>query len=177
MTDIETIVSLAKRRGFAFPSSDVYGGLGSVWDYGPNGVELKNNVKRAWWRSVVYERDDVVGLDAGILMNRLAWKYSGHEATFSDPLVDCRKCKARLRADKIEDGKCPECGSADLTEPRQFNLMFRTTIGPVEDDSGLPAYLARFAVTVSNRMPRSTAGALTLGFSRSGPMIVNPSAL
>ena len=137
MTDIETIASLAKRRGFAFQSSDIYGGLGSVWDYGPLGVELKNNIKRAWWRSVVYERDDMVGLDAGLLMNRLVWKYSGHEATFSDPLVDCRKCKARLRADKIEIDKCPECGSTDLTEPRQFNLMFRTTVGPVEDESGL----------------------------------------
>ena len=137
MTDIETIASLAKRRGFAFQSSDIYGGLGSVWDYGPLGVELKNNIKRAWWRSVVYERDDMVGLDAGLLMNRLVWKYSGHEATFSDPLVDCRKCKARLRADKIDGGKCPECGSTDLTEPRQFNLMFRTTVGPVEDESGL----------------------------------------
>ena len=140
MADIETITSLAKRRGFAFQSSDIYGGLGSVWDYGPLGVELKNNVKRAWWRAVVYERDDVVGLDAGLLMNRLVWKYSGHEATFSDPLVDCRKCNARLRADKIEGGKCPNCGSANLTEPRQFNLMFRTTVGPVEDESGL-AYL------------------------------------
>src|SRR5215472_9575174 len=140
MADIETIASLAKRRGFVFQSSDVYGGLGSVWDYGPLGVELKNNVRRAWWRSVVYERDDVVGLDAGILMNRLVWKYSGHEDTFSDPLVDCRKCKTRLRADKIEGGKCPNCGSPDLTEPRQFNLMFRTTVGPVEDESGL-AYL------------------------------------
>jgi glycyl-tRNA synthetase len=140
MTDIETITSLAKRRGFAFQSSDIYGGLGSVWDYGPLGVELKNNIKRAWWRSVVYERDDMVGLDSGLLMNRLVWKYSGHEATFSDPLVDCKKCKARLRADKIEANKCPECGSTDLTEPRQFNLMFRTTVGPVEDESGL-AYL------------------------------------
>ena len=140
MADIETIASLAKRRGFVFQSSDVYGGLGSVWDYGPLGVELKNNIKRAWWRAVVYERDDVVGLDAGILMNRLVWKYSGHEDTFSDPLVDCRKCKTRLRADKIEGGKCPNCGSSDLTEPRQFNLMFRTTVGPVEDESGL-AYL------------------------------------
>jgi glycyl-tRNA synthetase len=140
MADIETITSLAKRRGFAFQSSDVYGGLGSVWDYGPLGVELVNNVKRAWWRSVVYERDDMVGLDAGILMNRLVWKYSGHEETFSDPLVDCRKCKSRLRADKIEGDKCPVCGSTDLTEPRQFNLMFRTTVGPVEDESGL-AYL------------------------------------
>jgi glycyl-tRNA synthetase len=137
MADIETITSLAKRRGFAFQSSDIYGGLGSVWDYGPLGVELKNNVKRAWWRSVVYERDDMVGLDAGLLMSRLVWKYSGHEATFSDPLVDCRKCNARLRADKVEGDKCPECGSTDLTEPRQFNLMFRTTVGPVEDESGL----------------------------------------
>src|SRR5437868_8621464 len=135
MADIETITSLAKRRGFAFQSSDIYGGLGSVWDYGPLGVELKNNIKRAWWRSVVYERDDMVGLDAGILMNRLVWRYSGHEATFSDPLVDCRKCKARLRADKLEEidefkavpfashaltieekvqhgyMKCPNCGS------------------------------------------------------------------
>jgi glycyl-tRNA synthetase len=140
MADIETITSLAKRRGFAFQSSDIYGGLGSVWDYGPLGVELKNNIKRAWWRSVVYERDDMVGLDAGILMNRLVWRYSGHEATFSDPLVDCRKCKSRLRADKLEDGRCPSCGSQDLTEPRQFNLMFRTTVGAVEDESGL-AYL------------------------------------
>jgi glycyl-tRNA synthetase len=140
MADIETIASLAKRRGFVFQSSDVYGGLGSVWDYGPLGVELKNNVKRAWWRAVVYERDDMVGLDSGILMNRLVWKYSGHEQTFSDPMVDCRRCKTRLRADKLEDGKCPACGSADLTEPRQFNLMFRTTVGPVEDESGL-AYL------------------------------------
>ncbi|HKG23242.1 MAG TPA: glycine--tRNA ligase [Blastocatellia bacterium] len=140
MADIETIASLAKRRGFVFQSSEVYGGLGSVWDYGPLGVELKNNVKRAWWRAVVYERDDMVGLDSGLLMNRLVWKYSGHEETFSDPLVDCRKCKTRLRADKIEDGKCPVCGSTDLTEPRQFNLMFKTTVGPVEDESGL-AYL------------------------------------
>jgi glycyl-tRNA synthetase len=139
MADIETITSLAKRRGFAFQSSDIYGGLGSVWDYGPLGVELVNNVKRAWWRSVVYERDDMTGLDAGILMNRLVWKYSGHEETFSDPLVDCRECKSRLRADKIE-GKCPVCNSTNLTDPRQFNLMFKTTVGPVEDESGL-AYL------------------------------------
>jgi glycyl-tRNA synthetase len=140
MADIETITSLAKRRGFAFQSSDIYGGLGSVWDYGPLGVELVNNVKRAWWRSVVYERDDMVGLDAGILMNRLVWHYSGHEATFSDPMVDCRECKSRLRADKLEDDKCPVCKSTDLTEPREFNLMFRTTVGPVDDGSGL-AYL------------------------------------
>jgi glycyl-tRNA synthetase len=161
MADIETIASLAKRRGFVFQSSDIYGGLGAVWDYGPLGVELKNNIKRAWWRSVVYERDDMAGLDAGILMNRLVWKYSGHEDTFADPLVDCRKCKSRLRADRLDVAtenavslslsqladinaaignkllKCSSCGSTDLTDARQFNLMFRTTVGPVEDESGL----------------------------------------
>src|SRR6187402_3105451 len=135
--NIETIVSLSKRRGFVFPASDIYGGLGSSWDYGQLGVELANNIKKSWWNWLVYERDDIEGLDSSIIQNRLAWKYSGHEATFSDPLVDCRKCKTRLRADKIEGDKCPECGSTDLTEPRQFNLMFRTTVGPVEDESGL----------------------------------------
>jgi glycyl-tRNA synthetase len=159
-SSLETIVSLCKRRGFVFPSSSVYGGLGSTWDYGPLGVELKNNVKRAWWRSVVHERDDMEGLDAAILMNRLVWKYSGHEATFSDPMMDCRACKARPRADHVfvaqkgRDPKglveinaaiaakeltCPKCGSKDLTEARPFNLMFRTSVGPVDtgDDSGL----------------------------------------
>jgi glycyl-tRNA synthetase len=159
-SSLETIVSLCKRRGFVFPSSSVYGGLGSTWDYGPLGVELKNNVKRAWWRSVVHERDDMEGLDAAILMNRLVWKYSGHEATFSDPMMDCRACKTRPRADHVfvaqkgRDPKglveinaaiaakelaCPKCGSRDLTEARPFNLMFRTSVGPVDtgDESGL----------------------------------------
>jgi glycyl-tRNA synthetase len=159
-TSLDTIVSLCKRRGFVFPSSSVYGGLGSTWDYGPLGVELKNNVKRAWWRSVVHERDDMEGLDAAILMNRLVWKYSGHEATFSDPMTDCRACKTRPRADHVfaaqkgRDPKglpeinaaieakeiaCPKCGSKDLTPARPFNLMFRTSVGPVDsgDDSGL----------------------------------------
>jgi glycyl-tRNA synthetase len=160
-SSLEQIVSLAKRRGFVFPSSVVYGGLGSTWDYGPLGVELKNNVKRAWWRSVVHERDDMEGLDAAILMNRLVWKYSGHEATFSDPMMDCRNCKARPRADHVfaaqkgrdpkgiaeinaaiaaKELKCPKCGSTDLTEARPFNLMFKTTVGPVADDSAV-AYL------------------------------------
>src|SRR5882757_6033012 len=98
---LEQIVSLAKRRGFVFPSSSVYGGLASTWDYGPLGVELKNNVKRAWWKSVVHDRDDMEGLDAAILMNRLVWKYSGHEETFADPMTDCRKCKVRSRADDV----------------------------------------------------------------------------
>ncbi len=137
---MEKIVSLCKRRGFIFANSEIYGGIGSTWDYGPLGVELKNNVMRAWWRSVVYDRDDMEGLDAAILMNRLVWRYSGHEATFSDPLVDCRECKTRSRADHLKDGKCPSCGSANLTEPRNFNLMFKTTIGPVESEEN-SAYL------------------------------------
>ncbi|MBL8188593.1 MAG: glycine--tRNA ligase, partial [Acidobacteria bacterium] len=137
---MEKIVSLCKRRGFIFANSEIYGGIGSTWDYGPLGVELKNNVMRAWWRSVVYDRDDMEGLDAAILMNRLVWRYSGHEATFSDPLVDCRECGKRSRADHLQDGKCPSCGSTNLTEPRNFNLMFKTTVGPVESDENL-AYL------------------------------------
>ena len=101
--NIETIVSLAKRRGFVFPSSEIYGGLGSAWDYGPMGVELCNNVKRAWWRWMVYDRDDMEGIDSSIIQNRLVWKYSGHEDTFSDPLVDCKECKSRFRADKLTE--------------------------------------------------------------------------
>jgi glycyl-tRNA synthetase len=137
---MEKIVSLSKRRGFIFANSEIYGGIASTWDYGPLGVELKNNVMRAWWRSVVYERDDMEGLDAAILMNRLVWRYSGHEATFSDPMVDCRECKSRHRADHLKDGRCPSCGSTNLTEPRNFNLMFKTTVGPVESDESI-AYL------------------------------------
>lgn len=137
---MEKIVSLCKRRGFIFANSEIYGGIGSTWDYGPLGVELKNNVMRAWWRSVIYDRDDMEGLDAAILMNRLVWRYSGHEATFSDPLVDCRECGKRSRADHLQDGKCPSCGSTNLTEPRNFNLMFKTTVGPVESDENI-AYL------------------------------------
>ncbi|MFN0124843.1 MAG: glycine--tRNA ligase [Blastocatellia bacterium] len=139
-TGMEKIVSLCKRRGFIFANSEIYGGIGSTWDYGPLGVELKNNVMRAWWRSVVYDREDMEGLDAAILMNRLVWRYSGHEATFSDPLVDCRECKTRSRADHLKDGKCPACGSANLTDPRSFNLMFKTTVGPVDNDENI-AYL------------------------------------
>jgi glycyl-tRNA synthetase len=135
----EKIVSLCKRRGFIFQSSEIYGGLGSTWDYGPLGVELKNNVKRAWWKSVVYSREDMEGLDAAIIMNRLVWQYSGHEKTFVDPLVDCKKCRKRFRADHVKGDRCPECGG-ELTEPRNFNAMFQTHVGPVQDESGL-AYL------------------------------------
>ena len=136
---LEQVVSLAKRRGFIFPSSDIYGGLQGVFDYGPLGVELKNNIQNDWWRTNVYMRDDMEGLDAAILMNKLVWKYSGHEETFNDPLVDCRNCKSRWRADHIK-GRCPNCGSTDLTEPRPFNMMFKTQVGPVAD-AGSFAYL------------------------------------
>lgn len=146
--NIETIVSLSKRRGFVFPASEIYGGLGSSWDYGPLGVELANNIKNSWWRWVVYERDDIEGLDSAIIQNRLVWKYSGHEDTFSDPLVDCRDCKTRLREDKLDrndEGKpvCSNCGSTNLTESRPFNLMFRTTVGAAsaDDDPAALAYL------------------------------------
>jgi len=138
---MEKIVSLCKRRGFIFQSSEIYGGLNGLWDYGPLGVELKRNLKNYWWRVMVHERDDVVGMDGSILMNRAVWKASGHEDTFTDPMVDCRSCKARLRADQITEKKgakqCPVCGGKDLTEPRSFNLMFKTYVGATEDESSV----------------------------------------
>jgi glycyl-tRNA synthetase len=138
---MEKIVSLCKRRGFIFQSSEIYGGLNGLWDYGPLGVELKRNLKNYWWRVMVHERDDVVGMDGSILMNRAVWKASGHEDTFTDPMIDCRSCKARLRADQIVEKKgakqCPVCGGKDLTEPRSFNLMFKTYVGATEDESSV----------------------------------------
>lgn len=134
--DMETIVSLCKRRGFIFQSSEIYGGAGGCWDYGPLGVELKRNVKDAWWKAMVHDRDDVVGIDAAILMNPQVWVASGHVAQFSDPLVDCRSCKSRFRADQLKENKCPDCGG-QLTEPRMFNLMFKTFMGPVEDEAAV----------------------------------------
>ncbi len=129
---MDKIVSLCKRRGFIFPSSEIYGGLGSCWDYGPMGVELKRNVKNAWWRTIVQERDDVVGIDTSIMMHPDVWKASGHVDSFTDPLVECKSCHLRWRADEIENQKCPRCGG-ELTEPRMFNLMFRTFMGPLEE--------------------------------------------
>lgn len=133
---MERIVSLCKRRGFIFPSSEIYGGLNSCYDYGPLGVLLKNNVKQAWWKSVVQERDDIVGLDSSILMHPDVWVASGHVESFTDPLVDCKKCKQRFREDHLEGTDCPECGG-ELTEARQFNLMFKTFMGPVEDSTAV----------------------------------------
>ncbi|HJM15060.1 MAG TPA: glycine--tRNA ligase [SAR86 cluster bacterium] len=137
---MDKLVALCKRRGFIFQSNEIYGGLQGLYDYGPLGVEFKNNLKRSWWNSMVYERDDIEGIDSSILANPLVLKHSGHEETFSDPLVDCRSCKSRIRADHIKGNKCPECGSEDLTEPRPFNLMFKTSVGPVDDGSSF-AYL------------------------------------
>ncbi|MHB1890632.1 MAG: glycine--tRNA ligase, partial [Acidimicrobiales bacterium] len=136
---MEQVVNLCKRRGFIFPSAEIYGGFRSTYDYGPLGVLLLRNVKDAWWRSMVQLRDDVVGIDAAILSTPRIWEASGHLANFTDPLVDCKSCHERWRADKI-DGKCPACGSSDLTEARAFNLMFKTHAGPVED-AGAVAYL------------------------------------
>ncbi|MCL4434855.1 MAG: glycine--tRNA ligase [Actinobacteria bacterium] len=136
---MEKVVNLCKRRGFIFPSAEIYGGFRSTYDYGPLGVLLLRNVKEAWWKSMVQMRDDVVGIDAAILSSPRIWQASGHLDNFTDPLVDCRQCHSRWRADKIS-GKCPSCGSSDLTEPRAFNLMFKTHAGPLEDE-GAVAYL------------------------------------
>jgi glycyl-tRNA synthetase len=140
---MDKLVSLSKRRGFIFQSSEIYGGTGSVWDYGPLGVELKKNLKDAWWRAMVRMRHDVEGLDAAILMHPRVWEASGHVAGFTDPLVDCKTCKGRFRADKLEDARCPqkpskhpgEAEQCRLTEPRMFNLMFKTFMGPVEESA------------------------------------------
>jgi glycyl-tRNA synthetase len=136
---LDKVTNLAKRRGFIFPSAEIYGGFRSTYDYGPLGVNMLRNVRQAWWRSMVQQRDDVVGLDAAILGPPAVWAASGHLETFTDPLVDCRKCKERWRADKI-DGVCPNCGSTEFTEPRAFNLMFKTQTGPVEGE-GATTYL------------------------------------
>ena len=137
---MEDLVSLCKRRGVIFPSNDIYGGMKGLYDFGPIGTELKINLKNSWWKSMIYERDDVEGLDSTILTSPFVLRHSGHEDTFTDPLVDCKKCKSRWREDQIENGECPSCKSKDLTDPRPFNLMFKTAIGPIDDGSSF-AYL------------------------------------
>jgi len=134
--DMEKIVSLCRRRGFIFPSSEIYGGLSSCWDYGPLGVELKRNIREAWWQAEVQQRDDVVGLDTSILMHPRVWEASGHIGGFADPLVECKHCHLRWRADDLNGAECPTCGG-ELTEPRQFNLMFKTFMGPVEEEASI----------------------------------------
>ena len=172
---MDELVSLCKRRGFIFQSSEIYGGLQGMYDFGPLGVELKNNLKNAWWKSMVYERDDVEGLDASILTNQLVLNYSGHEDTFTDPLVDCKSCKSRWRADQIGD-TCPNCGSKDLTDPRPFNLMFKTNVGPLEDEGSI-AYLrpetAQQIFTNFKNIVDSTSRALPFGIAQIGKAFRN----
>ncbi|MEI6180830.1 MAG: glycine--tRNA ligase [Chloroflexales bacterium] len=172
---LDQIIALCKRRGFIFPGSEIYGGLQGAYDFGPLGVELKQNLINDWWRTNVYERDDMEGLDAAILMNRLVWKYSGHEETFNDPLVDCRSCKSRWRADHVQ-GKCPHCGSTDLTESRPFNMMFKTQVGPV-GDSGSFAYLrpetAQGIFANFNNVLTTTSRKLPFGIAQVGKAFRN----
>ena len=173
---MEDLVSLCKRRGFIFQSNEIYGGLQGLYDYGPLGVELKNNLKKSWWHSMIYDRDDIEGIDSSILTNPLVLKYSGHEDTFSDPLQDCRDCNSRWRADHIEEGKCPNCGSENLTDPRPFNLMFKTSVGPVEDGSSF-AYLrpetAQNIFTNFKNVMDSTPHALPFGIAQIGKAFRN----
>jgi len=137
---IEDLISLCKRRGFVYPGSEIYGGLKGTYDYGPLGIELKNNLKEAWWQSMVYERDDIEGLEGSLISHRNIWYHSGHEEALTDLLVDCKNCKARLRLDKLVNGKCDNCGGIEFTEPREFNLLFPLNVGPVVDNSS-KAYL------------------------------------
>lgn len=173
---MDELVSLCKRRGFIFQSSDIYGGLQGLYDYGPLGVELKNNLKAAWWRAMVYERDDVEGLDTALLTSPLTLHYSGHEETFTDPLVDCRTCQARHRVDHLSGNACPNCGSTDLTEPRPFNMMFKTALGPVEDDSSF-VYLrpetAQGTFTNFKNVLDSTSRRLPFGIAQMGKAFRN----
>ena len=173
---MEQLVSLCKRRGFIFQTNEIYGGLQGVYDYGPLGVELKENLKKAWWTSMVYSRDDVEGLDASILTNKKVLKYSGHEETFTDPLVDCKDCKNRMRADHIKDSKCLHCGSTNLTEARPFNLMFKTNIGPVADDESY-AYLrpetAQQIFTNFKNVVDSTSKSIPFGIAQIGKAFRN----
>ncbi len=138
---VNDIVALCKRRGFIFTGSEIYGGLGGAYDYGPYGIELMRNIRNAWWNTMIYSRNDIEGLDAAVITNRLMWKYSGHEGSFSDPLVECKKCGARMRQDKMKDQtKCDNCGSTDITEPRAYQLMMGLSIGATADGA-INAYL------------------------------------
>ena len=170
--NIEELIALCKRRGFIFQSNEIYGGTQGLYDYGPLGVELKSNLKNAWWKSIVYERDDVEGLDAAILTKSTVLKHSGHEDTFSDPMVDCKSCGERFRADQVPD----YCKKEDLTEPRQFNLMFKTNIGPVDDGKSF-AYLrpetAQSIFTNFKNVVDSTARTVPFGIAQMGKAFRN----
>jgi len=169
---MDELVALCKRRGFIYQSAEIYGGLQGVYDYGPLGVELKNNLKSSWWKSMIYENDNIEGIDAAILTNPLILKYSGHEDTFSDPMVDCKSCNLRFRADQVPDN----CKKEDLTEPRQFNLMFKTNVGPIEDGSTF-AYLrpetAQQIFTNFKNVLDSTSNSLPFGIAQIGKAFRN----
>ena len=170
--NIDELIALCKRRGFIFQSSEIYGGTQGLYDYGPLGVELKNNIKNSWWKSVVYERDDVEGLDASILTKQAVLKYSGHEETFTDPLVDCKSCGERFRADQVPS----YCKKEDLTEPRQFNLMFKTNVGPIDDGKTF-AYLrpetAQQIFTNFKNVVDSTSRNIPFGIAQTGKAFRN----
>ncbi|MBM6551432.1 glycine--tRNA ligase [Marinomonas ostreistagni] len=174
---MDELVSLCKRRGFIFQASEIYGGMQGAYDYGPLGIELKNNLKQAWWRAMVYERDDVEGLDAAIIQNKHVYKYSGHEDTFTDPMVDCHECKSRLRADHMKDIKvCDNCGSTNVTEPRDFNLMFKTNVGPMVNEESYtylrPETAQGIFINFKNVVD-STARALPFGIAQIGKSFRN----
>ena len=170
--NMDELVSLCKRRGFIYQSSEIYGGLQGIYDFGPLGVELKNNIKNSWWESMVYENDNIEGLDASILTNPQVLKYSGHEDTFTDPMVDCKSCNLRFRADQVPK----ECKKDDLTEPRQFNLMFKTNVGPIDDGENF-AYLrpetAQHIFTNFKNVIDSSARALPFGIAQIGKAFRN----
>jgi len=169
---MDELVALCKRRGFIYQSAEIYGGLQGVYDYGPLGVELKNNLKSSWWKSMIYENDNIEGIDAAILTNPLILKYSGHEDTFSDPMVDCKSCNLRFRADQVPDS----CKKEDLTEPRQFNLMFKTNVGPIEDGSNFaylrPETAQQIFVNFKNVLD-STSNSLPFGIAQIGKAFRN----
>ena len=173
--DIDKLTSLCKRRGFIFQSSEIYGGLASTWDYGPLGVELKRNVKDSWWKAMVWERDDMVGLDAAILMHPDTWRASGHLENFTDPLVECSDCNKRFREDHIDSIVCPECGGK-LSDPRLFHLMFKTHMGPVEEDASIVYFRPETAqgifVNFSN-VVTSTRKKLPFGIAQVGKSFRN----
>lgn len=174
--EMNEIIALCRRRGFIFQSSEIYGGLQGSYDFGSLGVELKNNLKNSWWKAMIYERDDVEGLDSSILTHKLTLRHSGHEKTFTDPLRECKKCGNRMRTDHIKDGKCDKCGSKDLTESRNFNLMFRTNLGAVDDGSSF-CYLrpetAQGIFTNFRNVLDSTSRKLPFGIAQIGKAFRN----
>ncbi|MCT4552744.1 MAG: glycine--tRNA ligase [Alphaproteobacteria bacterium] len=175
--NMDELVALCKRRGFVFQSGEIYGGLKGCYDYGPMGIEVKNNLRKAWWNSLIYDRDDIEGLESSLLNNRLVWKHSGHEDGFSDPLVECKACHSRMREDKMKDrSKCDNCGSTDLMEPRAFHLMMKVNIGPVESDDSygyLRAETAQTTYVNFKNVMDSTSQKIPFGIAQMGKSFRN----